>query len=175
MGVIAAATGDTASKYVARRETPLYIPENCTQCMECISRLPGYGAAQLLAGSGHDPLARRLRATWPIPPSAERCSTSCRRSRSSRASACWPRSRRNAAAHDHPRSHRVCRRVLRAGQGAVLRHHRQGSHGLPEDERHLLLAGAQDSPARAASSPSSSAICARAARPASRPAAITRR
>jgi len=52
MGVIAAATGDTASKYVARRETPLYIPENCTQCMECIFRLPRYGAAQLLAGPG---------------------------------------------------------------------------------------------------------------------------
>src|ERR1700728_3691774 len=40
MGVIAAATGDTASKYVARRETPLYIPENCTQCMECIAACP---------------------------------------------------------------------------------------------------------------------------------------
>jgi pyruvate-ferredoxin/flavodoxin oxidoreductase len=40
MGIIAAATGDTASKYVARRETPLYIPENCTQCMECISVCP---------------------------------------------------------------------------------------------------------------------------------------
>ena len=40
MGLIAAATGDTASKYVARRETPLYIPENCTQCMECISVCP---------------------------------------------------------------------------------------------------------------------------------------
>jgi pyruvate-ferredoxin/flavodoxin oxidoreductase len=40
MGVIAAATGDTASKYVARRETPLYIPENCTQCMDCISACP---------------------------------------------------------------------------------------------------------------------------------------
>ena len=40
VGVIAAATGDTASKYVARRETPLYIPENCTQCMECISVCP---------------------------------------------------------------------------------------------------------------------------------------
>ena len=40
MGVIAAATGDTASKYVARRETPMYIPENCTQCMECISVCP---------------------------------------------------------------------------------------------------------------------------------------
>jgi len=40
MGIIAAATGDTASKYVARRETPLYIAENCTQCMECISVCP---------------------------------------------------------------------------------------------------------------------------------------
>ncbi len=40
MGVVAAATGDTGSKYVARRETPLYIPENCTQCMECISVCP---------------------------------------------------------------------------------------------------------------------------------------
>jgi len=40
LGMIAAATGDTASKYVARRETPLYIPENCTQCMECIAVCP---------------------------------------------------------------------------------------------------------------------------------------
>jgi pyruvate-ferredoxin/flavodoxin oxidoreductase len=40
IGMIAAATGDTASKYVARRETPLWIPENCTQCMECISVCP---------------------------------------------------------------------------------------------------------------------------------------
>ncbi|MCB1205068.1 MAG: 2-oxoacid:acceptor oxidoreductase family protein, partial [Verrucomicrobiae bacterium] len=40
VGVMAAATGATASKYVARRETPLYIPENCTQCMECISVCP---------------------------------------------------------------------------------------------------------------------------------------
>ncbi len=40
LGVMAAASGDTASKYVARRETPLYIPENCTQCMECIAVCP---------------------------------------------------------------------------------------------------------------------------------------
>ena len=40
LGMIAAATGDTASKYVARRETPLYIPENCTQCMDCIAACP---------------------------------------------------------------------------------------------------------------------------------------
>jgi pyruvate-ferredoxin/flavodoxin oxidoreductase len=40
VGVMAAASGDTASKYVARRETPRYIPENCTQCMECIAVCP---------------------------------------------------------------------------------------------------------------------------------------
>ena len=40
MGVMAAGTGDTASKYVARRETPLFIAENCTQCMDCISVCP---------------------------------------------------------------------------------------------------------------------------------------
>ncbi len=40
VGMMAAATGATASKYVARRETPLWIPENCTQCMECITACP---------------------------------------------------------------------------------------------------------------------------------------
>ena len=40
VGVMAAGTGDTASKYVARRETPLFIAENCTQCMECIAVCP---------------------------------------------------------------------------------------------------------------------------------------
>lgn len=40
LGIMAAGSGDTASKYVARRDTPLYIPENCTQCMECIAVCP---------------------------------------------------------------------------------------------------------------------------------------
>ncbi|HIG10825.1 MAG: 2-oxoacid:acceptor oxidoreductase family protein [bacterium] len=40
VGLMAAATGATASKYVARRETPLWIAENCTQCMECITACP---------------------------------------------------------------------------------------------------------------------------------------
>ncbi|MGA9447137.1 MAG: 2-oxoacid:acceptor oxidoreductase family protein [Candidatus Sulfotelmatobacter sp.] len=40
VGVMAAASGDTASKYVARLITPLFIPENCTQCMECIAVCP---------------------------------------------------------------------------------------------------------------------------------------
>ncbi len=39
-GVVAAATGDTATKYVARRQTPVFIAENCTQCMACITSCP---------------------------------------------------------------------------------------------------------------------------------------
>ncbi len=40
VGIMASGTGATASKYVARRETPLWIAENCTQCMECIVACP---------------------------------------------------------------------------------------------------------------------------------------
>lgn len=40
VGMMAAATGATASKYVARREVPVFLAENCTQCMECIVACP---------------------------------------------------------------------------------------------------------------------------------------
>jgi len=40
VGVMGAGTGATQSKYGARRETPVYIAENCTQCMECITACP---------------------------------------------------------------------------------------------------------------------------------------
>jgi pyruvate-ferredoxin/flavodoxin oxidoreductase len=40
VGIMAAGTGRNASKYVARLQTPVYIAENCTQCMECISVCP---------------------------------------------------------------------------------------------------------------------------------------
>ncbi len=40
VGVVAAAAGSSSSKYVARREKPVWIPENCTQCMECITACP---------------------------------------------------------------------------------------------------------------------------------------
>jgi pyruvate-ferredoxin/flavodoxin oxidoreductase len=40
LGVLGAGTGATQSKYVARRETPVFIAENCTQCMECITACP---------------------------------------------------------------------------------------------------------------------------------------
>ena len=39
-GVMAAATGMEASKYVARREVPVWVAENCTQCMDCITVCP---------------------------------------------------------------------------------------------------------------------------------------
>ena len=39
-GFIAAGTGQQSSKYVARRETPIFIAENCTQCMACITSCP---------------------------------------------------------------------------------------------------------------------------------------
>ncbi len=40
LSVMGPASGATQSKYVARRETPVYIAENCTQCMECITSCP---------------------------------------------------------------------------------------------------------------------------------------
>ena len=40
VGVMASATGATASKRVARLETPVFVAENCTQCMACISACP---------------------------------------------------------------------------------------------------------------------------------------
>ncbi|HVZ65981.1 MAG TPA: 2-oxoacid:acceptor oxidoreductase family protein [Lacunisphaera sp.] len=40
VGIMGPGSGATQSKYVARRETPVYIAENCTQCMECITACP---------------------------------------------------------------------------------------------------------------------------------------
>ena len=40
LGIMGSGSGATQSKYVARRETPVYIAENCTQCMECITACP---------------------------------------------------------------------------------------------------------------------------------------
>ncbi len=40
VGLMAAATGTTAGKYVARRQIPVFLAENCTQCMECMVACP---------------------------------------------------------------------------------------------------------------------------------------
>jgi pyruvate-ferredoxin/flavodoxin oxidoreductase len=105
MGVIAAATGDTASKYVARRETPLYIPENCTQCMECISVCPDTALPNCSQDLG-TLLARPSRATSPIQSSAEDARQAAG-DREADAPAHGGRDQDgHAAAHDHSRSHR---------------------------------------------------------------------
>lgn len=40
VGVMAAGTGATSSKYVSRRQIPIFLAENCTQCMECMVACP---------------------------------------------------------------------------------------------------------------------------------------
>jgi len=40
VGMMAAASGADASKYVARRQVPIFLAENCTQCMDCITVCP---------------------------------------------------------------------------------------------------------------------------------------
>ncbi len=40
VGLVAASTGATGSKYVSRRQIPVWIAENCTQCMECMVVCP---------------------------------------------------------------------------------------------------------------------------------------
>ena len=46
---MAAGTGDTASKYVARRETPLYIPENCETPIAASIRMRCHGGTAILS------------------------------------------------------------------------------------------------------------------------------
>ena len=50
LSVMGAASGATQSKYVARRETPVFIAENCTQCMQCITACPDTA----MPNSAHD-------------------------------------------------------------------------------------------------------------------------
>ncbi|MCP4958028.1 MAG: oxidoreductase [Actinomycetia bacterium] len=40
VGMMPAATGATASKYGSRRQTPVWVAEKCTQCLECITACP---------------------------------------------------------------------------------------------------------------------------------------
>jgi pyruvate-ferredoxin/flavodoxin oxidoreductase len=143
MGIIAAATGDTASKYVARRETPLYIPENCTQCMECISVCPDTAlpntsqdlgtllstAISYYVADGVE-RTKMLRALPEIEKQA--------------------RTRMLADIKAGTPLPKILREVVEqvdgfsaASKEQFFRHHGEGSHGLPEGECHLLVAGAQ--------------------------------
>ena len=86
VGVMAAGSGDTASKYVARRETPLYIPENCTQCMECIAVCPDTALPNCSQDLRHGPADGDRELRDRSGRARRRCSSPCRRSTSARAS-----------------------------------------------------------------------------------------
>jgi len=63
VGVMGSGSGATQSKYVARRETPVYIAENCTQCMECITACPDTALAETCPGSQRRPQDRNQTTT----------------------------------------------------------------------------------------------------------------
>ncbi len=128
--------------------------------------LPRYRAAQHFAGPEHHSRHCRhaLRFRSRRAPQDDR--------QASRNREAYPpaHARRNQAGHadaeDRPRSDRVGGRILRRSQGTVLQHHRQGADGVSEDQRHLLLAGAQGCRLRRHLLHLCLAISARAARPA---------
>ena len=106
--------------------------------------LPGYGAAELLAGSGHDAFDGGFVLRGRSGASAPRCCARCRRLRSS------TRERMVAEIKTGTPLPTILREVTESVDGfsaeakaAVLQHHRQGADGVPEGERHLLVAGAQ--------------------------------
>ena len=72
-GIMGAGTGLTQSKYVARRETPVYIAENCTQCMECITACPDTALPNMAqdVATGRRPLAFVPRRTVRVRPPEE--------------------------------------------------------------------------------------------------------
>ena len=140
LGVIAAATGDTASKYVARRETPLYIAENCTQCMECISVCPDTALPNTSQDLGtvlgtaisryvSDPEERR-KMIAKLPEIEKQT-----------------RQRMVANIKQGTPLPTIIREVTESVDGfsteakaQFLPHHRQGADGLSEGQRHLLFA-----------------------------------
>ena len=178
LGVMAAGSGDTASKYVARRETPLYIPENCTQCMECIAVCPDTALPN--CSQDLDTILYAAVTNY-VSDAGERQKmlTLLPGDRASgRASIMREAVAKSAATPAQQFIKNVTQRgqrLLAGGEGRVLQRHRQGADGVPQGQRDLRDAGEEEPGRRAASSRSSSRISARGARPASLPAASTRR
>ncbi len=115
---------------------------------------PSAWSASPSAPTPHCPTPRRTSApcspppsptTSPTPPIAPSSCAPCLKSKSKPASAWSPKSR--PARRMQTILHEV---VINSGstfavrEGPVLRHHRQGPHGLSEGQRHLLLARAQE-------------------------------
>ena len=134
---MAAGSGDTASKYVARRETPLYIPENCTQCMECIAVCPDTALPN--CSQDLETVLRTAIVNY-VTDSNERhkmlallpeIETRTRALMREGLTTGGP----SPAAHQD--GNQRGQRLLCGSQAAVVRRHRQGAVGLPEGHRDL--------------------------------------
>ena len=166
LGIMAAGSGDTASKYVARRETPLYIAENCTQCMECIAVCPDTA----LPNCSQDlETVLRTAVTNYVTDAGER------QKMFRSLPEIEKRTRelmRNAVAKNEKTSLQdLIRDVTNVvdgfspgGEEPVLRGPRQGAVGVSEDERDFRDPGEDALPDRAACSPSSCPTSAKGAR-----------
>ena len=159
VGVMGAGTGATQSKYVARRETPVYIAENCTQCMECITACPDTA----LPNTAQD-VATVLKTAVInyVTDTAERKKLLRRACRASKSAPARKMNESVKAKTKLPFKDIIRDEVtaladdFRTGEGRVHQHHRQAAAGLQQRPRHLPLARERRRPARADCSPSSS-------------------
>ena len=146
LGIMAAGSGDTASKYVrAPRNAALHSRElhAVHGVHRCVSR---HGAAELLAGSrdrasdGRDQLRHRCRrAAEDVPVAAGN-----RKAHARIDARRGGQERQDAAPGDHSRRDQRRRRVLAGGEERVLRGPRQSAAGVSEDERDFRHAGEED-------------------------------
>ncbi len=176
VGVMGAGSGATQSKYVARRETPVYIAENCTQCMECITACPDTAlpnTAQEVA------TVLKTAVNNYVTDPAERREA---RRRAGRPGAARPREDERGGARREPscrsrtssaRRSTRCRASPSRRKARAHRDHRPAAARLLQRAGDLPLARAEDPGRRAGCSPSSSPTSARAAANASRFAATT--
>ncbi len=176
LGIMAAGSGDTASKYVARRETPLYIPENCTQCMECIAVCPDTALPNCsqdldtilyTAVSNYiSDSSERQKMLTLLPEISKQTRERCAKR--------WRRTiarRRRTSSRTSPTRSTVSRRWRRRSSSTSSTRCRWRSRRRTRSSRRPR----RRARARAASSRSSSRISARGARPVSPRAASTRR
>ena len=110
--------------------------------------LPGHGAAELLAGSGHAFCAPPSRnyVTDPSERAKMLHDGAGNRKAHARHDAGFARHQSaHSPSRNSPQSDERSGRILGRGQAPILRRHRKSSHGLPEGQRHLLDAGTENS------------------------------
>ena len=157
VGVMGAGTGATQSKYVARRETPVYIAENCTQCMECITACPDTA----LPNTSQDvTTVLKTAAIYYVTDASERQKLMAR-TQGHRRTRCAPTMVADGGSQSRRRPFKDIIReevaaltgVSRGGQEPVHRHHRHTAAGLQQRARPFSARSKRKRPAAADCSP----------------------